>query len=85
MICWIVSANNLRPLGARSTIRGVVDPSRFGGLFAMARKRLLSLKNALWCVATAAVLVLSSLSGMYVAAGTAQAASSASAARPCNI
>ena len=37
----------------------------------MALKRLLSLINALWCVATAAVLVLSSLSGMYVAAGTA--------------
>jgi len=51
----------------------------------MACKRLLSLKNALWCVGTAAALVLSSLSGVYVAAGTAQAASSASAARPCDI
>ena len=51
----------------------------------MAWKRLLNLRNALWCVGTAAVLVLSSLSGVYVAAGTAQAASPASAARPCDI
>jgi non-reducing end alpha-L-arabinofuranosidase len=51
----------------------------------MAWKRLLHLRNALWCVGTAAVLVLGSLSGVYVAAGTAQAASPASGARPCDI
>ena len=50
----------------------------------MAWKRLLSLRNAPWCVGTAAVLVLGALSGVYAAAGTAQAASPA-AARPCNI
>src|ERR1700683_519985 len=51
----------------------------------MAWKRLLSLKNALWCVGTAAVLVLSSLSGVYVAAGRPQAPSLPSSARPCDI
>ena len=51
----------------------------------MPLKRLLSLRNALWCAGTAAVLVLGSLSGVYAATGTAQAASPASAARPCNI
>ncbi len=51
----------------------------------MGLKRRLNLRKALWCVGTAAVLVLSSLSGVYVATGTAQAASSGSAARPCDI
>jgi hypothetical protein len=48
-------------------------------------KKRLSLRKALWCAGTAAVLVLASLSGVYGAAGTAQAASPASAARPCDI
>jgi Alpha-L-arabinofuranosidase B, catalytic/Ricin-type beta-trefoil lectin domain-like len=51
----------------------------------MPRKRLLSLRSALWCAGTAAVLVLGSLGGMHGAAGTAHAASPASSARPCDI